>query len=273
MALPYGETVIDVDSLRHAAKQRAAAREALPFDGFITNDVAHDVTVRFYTPHALLADVTIYFSHGGYGIFGDLNLQDSYCRALATISRRRVIAVDYRLAPENTFHDSVDDLIRCVDAYSRPQDAVLCGDSAGGALSVAAAMLSPVHALLLTNPNLDLTLGSFDRQASQGPDWETSRFAFTAWSRPAPLRDAPQLHRPERPLPPVFIAVGMLDALVREARGLVARCEELGSPYEIHFVEGLGHGFMSQPLVADRVLTEATACLQRSLEHASPAGA
>lgn len=265
--------MIDVASLRQAATQRAAARQALPFDGVITSDIVHGLPVRLYTPHGVVMDVTIYFSHGGYGLFGDLNLQDAYCRALAATSGRRVIAVDYRLAPENTFHESVNDLVRCVNACSGPDCAVLCGDSAGGALSVAAAAQVPVRALLLTNPNLDLTLESFDRHASQGPDWETSHFAFTTWSRPTPLHNAPRLHRPERPLPPVFIAVGTCDALAPEARMLAATCGELGSPCELYLVEGFGHGFMSQPLVADRVLGQVTAFLEQSLETTSLASA
>ena len=166
--------MIDVEALRQSARQRAAARPRSPFDGVIRDEHVGVVATRSYTPHERMTDAIVYFSHGGYGVFGDLDLQDAYCRRLATVLHRRVVAVDYRLAPENSFFDAVDDLESCVRVQAGTTGVILCGDSAGGAVSVAAGerIGATVRAVMLTNPNLDLTLQSFDRQALQGPGWE-----------------------------------------------------------------------------------------------------
>lgn len=251
--------MIDVDELRRGARRRAAERARPHFDGRITDGRVDGVTTRSYAPRDSASEQTAFFCHGGYGLFGDLDLQDAYCRRLATALRCPVVAVDYRLAPEHSFDDAVSDLERCVLAITPGGPAVLCGDSAGGAVSVAAAQRlgARVRALLLTNPNLDLTLASFDREAPEGPDWATSVFALTAWARPRALSDAPRLHQVEGPLPPVFIAVGERDALVNEARTLAATCEVRDAPWELHVLEGRGHGFISDAPLADRVLRSA----------------
>ena len=44
----------------------------------------HDgVPLRRYAPEVRSAGTALAFLHGGYGLFGDLDLQDGYCRRLA----------------------------------------------------------------------------------------------------------------------------------------------------------------------------------------------
>ena len=54
------------------------------------------------------------FFHGGGWIYGDLDSHDPLCRFLAEQARVRVLAVDYRLAPEHPFPAAYDD---CLAAY------------------------------------------------------------------------------------------------------------------------------------------------------------
>lgn len=42
------------------------------------------------------------FAHGGYFVFGDLNLQDGSCRRLALAIPADILSVDFALAPEHT---------------------------------------------------------------------------------------------------------------------------------------------------------------------------
>ena len=263
----YGDEMIDIEALRQSARRRAAARPRSLFDGMIRDEHVGGIATRSYTPHEKMTDAIVYFSHGGYGVFGDLDLQDAYCRRLATVLRRRVVAVDYRLAPENSFFDAVDDLESCIRGQAGTTGVILCGDSAGGAVSVAAGdrIGATVRALILTNPNLDLTLQSFDRPAPQGPDWELLHRAFTLWLRPLPLQEAPELHRPEKSPPPIFLAVGSEDSLVPEARLLATICASRGWDCELNIVNGRGHGFMSDPDSADLVIRRADAFIRRHL--------
>lgn len=209
--------MIDVDQLRCAGYKRATSHPQFAFRGTVTDGTTGTVKMRPYVPLGQTSQRVIYFSHGGFGLFSDLDLQDAYCCRLATASHCQVIAMDYRLAPKDSFASAVEDVRRCVAAAAWHAQMLLCGDSAGGALSIATArdLGSKVEGVPLTSTNLDLALQSFDRTAPVGPDWETLVFAITAQTRPAALRDAPQLRRIGQHLPSIFIAAGAPDALVR----------------------------------------------------------
>ena len=72
---------------------------------------AGPIAFRHYAPlgagDALIEGI-VYF-HGGAWIFGDLDTHDGLCRALANESGCRVVAIDYRLAPEHKFPAAVED--------------------------------------------------------------------------------------------------------------------------------------------------------------------
>ena len=72
--------------------------------------------LRIYTPVADggAALPAIVFFHGGGWVIGDLDTHDALCRALANEAGARVIAVDYRLAPEHKFPGAVDDCFAAV---------------------------------------------------------------------------------------------------------------------------------------------------------------
>ena len=66
-------------------------------------------------PAALLV-----FFHGGGWVVGDLDTHDAPARLLAASSGARVLAVDYRLAPEHRFPAAVDDALAAFrDAHAR----------------------------------------------------------------------------------------------------------------------------------------------------------
>src|SRR5437588_260552 len=49
------------------------------------------------------------YYHGGGFTYGDLETHDGVCRALCTHSGAHVLAIDYRLAPEEPFPAAVED--------------------------------------------------------------------------------------------------------------------------------------------------------------------
>jgi acetyl esterase len=62
---------------------------------------AGQIRARRYTPDDAAA--TIFWIHGGGWVIWDLDTHDAVCRLLAASSGCRVIAVDYRRAPEHPF--------------------------------------------------------------------------------------------------------------------------------------------------------------------------
>ncbi|MEM6543835.1 MAG: alpha/beta hydrolase [Pseudomonadota bacterium] len=89
----------------------------------------------------------VYF-HGGGWVIGDLQTHHAYCRALSDASGATLIAIDYRLAPENPFPSAQDDCLGAATAIAEgsidlgPSNGkiVLAGDSAGGHLSLCSAL-------------------------------------------------------------------------------------------------------------------------------------
>jgi acetyl esterase len=104
---------------------------------------AGNIKARLYVP--LGAGVPpgpgILFFHGGGFVLGDLDSHDMLCRRLAEGSRCRVLAIDYRLAPENRFPSAHEDALAAwawlqergaAKAGIDPARVAVAGDSAGG---------------------------------------------------------------------------------------------------------------------------------------------
>jgi acetyl esterase len=126
--------VADVDVYERAVPGGAGARRA-----------------RVYTPMSVRGSLApgLVFFHGGGFVLGSLDSHDGTCRALASMARAVVIAVDYRLAPEDPFPAAVEDaaaaarwvLDNARSVGMEPTAVALGGDSAGGNLATVAAIL------------------------------------------------------------------------------------------------------------------------------------
>jgi acetyl esterase len=250
-----------VRDLRAGARARSAERPKYPPVASATDIRQGGTQLRRYriTAHPDVTTVAV-FAHGGYFVLGDLDLQDGYCRRLALALGGDVYSVDYALAPESVAAASVHDLVECV-VFARVEapDAriVLCGDSAGGTVAfLAAAQLrddrSPVDALFLTNPNLDLSMSLFDRSAPQGPDPDLLSSATQAWAGPDPIGSGlSPLHTDMRSLPATMIAVGSLDALRPEAIAMHERLRGTAVRTALLVLDGVGHGFVGGSTALD----------------------
>ncbi|VVD33692.1 alpha/beta hydrolase [Paraburkholderia dioscoreae] len=83
------------------------------------------------------------FFHGGGWVVGSLDTHDSICRELARASGCRIVAVDYRLAPEHPFPAAIDDALASYQWIAQNADGLgidasrlgVVGDSAGGFLA------------------------------------------------------------------------------------------------------------------------------------------
>jgi len=241
-------TLVDVEQLRAEARARAANVEPVPFGGTIVGGSLAGVGVRRYRPGDA-AEGAVIFLHGGYGLFGDLDLQDNHCRNLAAGLCVEVVSVDYRLAPEASLAESVADALTVLDLLHAGgvTRLWLAGDSAGGAVACLAAEASqtPLEGLLLTSPVLDLSLTAFDDAAAEGPDRELSEFAFLTWCRVDDLAHAPELRYRAEGLPPCLVIVGERDALVPEARAFAEACSSAGVRCRLVELSGAGHGFVA----------------------------
>jgi acetyl esterase/lipase len=121
----------------------------------------------------------VYFHGGGYAT-GTLESARALSSHLARATRARLLAVDYRLAPEHPFPAAVDDAVTAyryvIAAGHAPEAVVLCGDSSGGGLALATLVAlrdlgDPLPATAIgLSPWTDLTLSGTSLQSNADAD-------------------------------------------------------------------------------------------------------
>lgn len=139
---------IDGDnSLLEAVRNSRNKPAALP-EGVIRRNI--DSTLTLFRSARYDNDtlpLLVYF-HGGGWVLGSINSCSAYCGAMAERGIA-VLAVNYRLAPENRFPAGLDDCIAAVKLAADSLSAWKCrsislgGDSSGGNLAITTAMSFP----------------------------------------------------------------------------------------------------------------------------------
>ncbi|AQQ69026.1 carboxylesterase [Microbulbifer agarilyticus] len=130
------------------------------------------VPVRIYQPEGAIDGAAVIYCHGGGHMAGSVTVYDPICRRIADTSKRTVISLEYRLAPENPYPAALNDLISVVRHLGTALDRkgvvhngrwILMGDSGGGALCASASRLlqhqpNTIDAQVLIYPSLDYTM-------------------------------------------------------------------------------------------------------------------
>ncbi|MDG2024449.1 MAG: alpha/beta hydrolase [Actinomycetota bacterium] len=120
---------------------------------------AGDIPIRVYRPTTGGPHPALVFFHGGGFVIGDLETHDKECRLLCEKAGCLVLAVDYRLAPEDRFPAAVEDAWAAVQWVNQhgaqigidTKRVAVGGDSAGGNLAA-------VTALMARDADIDLKL-------------------------------------------------------------------------------------------------------------------
>jgi len=247
------------------------------------------IGLRFYTPRDVVErSPALVFIHGGSFMHGDLDSHDPLCRILAEKAQVRVIAVDYRRAPEAPFPAAVDDVWAAwtwVNAHAAglgldPTRIAVGGDSAGGNLSAGVALRAvredapaPVFQMLIypvtqfgqpTKSRDTYAEGFYLTRA--GMDFADENYLVgdedLADPRLSPLMGDPS------GVAPAFVVTAGFDPLHDEGEAYAERLREAGVPVEYRCEEELIHAFAnlgglgrSAPAAISRI----AAALQRGL--------
>ena len=203
---------------------------------------------------------TLLYFHGGGWISGGPDSHDAICATLAARGDCRVIAVDYRLAPEHRFPAALEDGAAALGAIAaNPRrfgvdlDRLgIAGDSAGANLAVVLAREAPTPLALqlLLCPVMD-PLGRTPSRAALASGWLIEEATMARyWDfysvpglSPDDPRVAPLSGGDFASLPPAFVHVAEFDPLRDEGEAYAAALTQAGVRAELIVHAGLIHHF------------------------------
>jgi len=278
-----GAVTFDVDDVRAQGRARALARPRGPQLRRVT-DLAIDgpagvLALRLYEPEN--AGRMIVYFHGGMWMLGDLETHDRTCRVLADATSARVLAVDFRRAPEHPWPAAVEDGLAAVTWASAELGAdspVLAGDSSGGHLALLIALrlsdplrehARPCGGLLLACPNTDLRLGSQSIEEfghGWGLDARSLRWAVAQWLPPGAAPEDPAvspLLADLSGLPPTVLITADHDPLRDEGDALAEALRVARVPVVHRCEPGMVHGFIQNLDLVSPAAARATARFHR----------
>jgi acetyl esterase len=226
------------------------------------------IPIRVYTPEGEGPFPIVVYFHGGGFVYGDLESHDAVCRGIVNASQQVLVAVDYRLAPENPFPAAVEDSYaaakwvyeNAADLNGDPSRLSVAGDSAGGNLATVVCQINKekgdlsIAKQVLIYPVTDsydpekyesykengigyfLTLesiGLFSKLYVQNHD-----YAFHPHAAPMHAEDVSEL-------PPALIITAEYDPLRDEGEAYAKKLEEAGVPVTLKREAGQIHGFLN----------------------------
>jgi monoterpene epsilon-lactone hydrolase len=199
----------------------------------------------------------VLFLHGGGFIIGSPALYRHFTWRIAAAANARVLAIDYRLAPENPFPAALDD---AVAAYhwllahgGNPGRIAVMGDSAGGGLVFslllrlrdaatplpsAAVALSPWTDLALTAPSLRLNAASDPMLNPEDPAHFVEE--YLAGTDPRTPYASP-LYGDPAGFPPTMIQVGSDEVLRDDAVRMAERMRATSCEVELEIWPRMPH--------------------------------
>jgi len=200
--------------------------------------------------------VSLYFHGGGYTTGSPTTHRDLTGR-LAQACRARVLALDYRLAPEHPYPAAVEDGLAAyrwlLGQGVAPKQIVLAGDSAGGGLALAVCLSlkesgeTQPTATVCISPWTDLTLSSesVTARAKRDPFMRAVDLIASArhYAGDSDLRLPllSPLYADLHGLPPLLIHVGSNEILFDDADQLADRARAAGVDVTLYVAEGLWH--------------------------------
>ena len=227
-----------------------------PRDVKITPFNAAGVKGEFIDREGVAADKILLYFHGGGYIGGSPETYRRTTMALAKYTKRRVFALDYRLAPEHRFPAAVEDGAACYRHFFRefaPENIAIAGDSAGGGLTLATLLMARDEGLPLPkaavcySPYADMTASGETLDAN-----EKSDVMFYA----ASIRRSVNIYvgsgNPRNPyaspvfadftgIPPLLIFASAAEILLDDALRVAAKAEQDGVKVNLQVWKKLPH--------------------------------
>ncbi|WHY79774.1 alpha/beta hydrolase [Neobacillus sp. WH10] len=204
-----------------------------------------------------LEDRVILYLHGGGYALCSANTHRPLAARIGKASGVKVLFPEYRLAPEHPFPAAIEDAVNVYRWLLRqgyaPSNIIFAGDSAGGGLSLATALVlrdqnEPLPAgIVCLSPWVDLTSSGESYRKNNGVD---------PYLHPKAVREAARIYAGHEPLdhplispifadltglPPLFIQAGNHEILQSDAEILAEQARNAGVAVTIKVWNGMWH--------------------------------
>lgn len=253
------------------------------------------IPVRIYRPSPDAGpSPAIVHLHGGGLVMGSNHSFEPMARALAAASGAVVIAVDYRLAPENPPPAQFEDAMAVTewaaahagDLGLDPQRLVVAGDSAGGGVAAAIALAArdqggpPLFAQLLMYPGVDRdmaaasVLRNLDAPMLSHDDIVYLHEVADIGAVCAhDIRRVPAYATDLRDLPQAVVVTAELDPISDWGERYAGRLRDAGVQTTITRYPGIYHGFLMRSEATARgrlAMAEIGALMRAKFAHPLP---
>lgn len=225
---------------------------------------ARGVDGEWIVPAHAPRDRAILYLHGGGFRMGSMASHRDLIARMAEASGCRVLAIDYRLAPEHRFPAALDDALQAFGflLYQglKPKQIALAGDSAGGNLVLATMLAArdrgqPLPAAgVLMSPWTDLaaTGASYESRAEADPIHQRKMILALAKSYLGEEGDpchplASPLYADLTGLPPLLIQAGDREIVRDDAVMFADKAKGAGIDVRLEIFEGMIHVFQMFP--------------------------
>ncbi|MFH1340269.1 MAG: alpha/beta hydrolase [Pseudomonadota bacterium] len=205
-------------------------------------------------------DKAILYFHGGGFRLGSVASHRDLIARIADASCCRVLAINYRLAPEHRFPAALDDALAAYDWLraqgSRPENIAFAGDSAGGNLVLAAMRRLREHGLplpvagVLMSPWTDLAAGGASYVSRADADPIHARPMILALAKAYLGDDGDPRHPMASPLyadlaglPPLLIQVGDRETVLDDSTLFAEKARAAGVDVDLQVWDGMIHVF------------------------------
>jgi acetyl esterase/lipase len=222
--------------------------------------VAGGVDSEWISPANAPKDKAILYFHGGGFRIGSVASHRDLVAQIAVASGCRVLAINYRLAPEHRFPAALDDALAAYDWLLRqglkPADIAFSGDSAGGNLALAAMLalrerkrpLPAAVALMSPWTDLAATGASYVSRAEADPIHQRPMILALAKNYLGGQGDpcdplVSPLYADLTDLPPHLIQVGDRETVLDDSIMLADKARAAGVEVDLQVWDGMIHVF------------------------------
>jgi epsilon-lactone hydrolase len=246
-------------SMNRAADTFANVFLRIPRTCEITPVDAGGVPAEWFTLAEPDSGRRILFLHGGgYVLFSTTLYRDLIYR-IARASNARVLAINYRLAPEHPYPAAVDDAMAAyrwlLKTGVKPSRVAVMGDSAGGGLSLVLLMklrdkkLPLPACAVCMSPWTDLTLSNPTHRDNRKKDPMMQKTFlrdcaahYVQKSTPSDPGISPQFGSFSK-IPPLLIQAGTEEVLLDDSRVCAEKAATAGTNVELQVWPGMIHDF------------------------------